>query len=241
MKKLIPDSFIRVIILMTAFIIVLHTGSGAESVFMKNGAITEGRITESNDKEITIALNTGEVRTVGRKDITRILMHSRFREKIYLTRTDGITLEGYIVNENNFSYTLRKVLDSPDEIIIPRERVQTISIKRPSERILPPSVYSSVFLKDGLIIDCRIVIESAKSIEVQPAEGDRKVLMKNNIMRIQYNNIYRDRKIFRKSDGTKIEGYIMAEDQESYLYRTVLNSPVEERIYKSELKSISRK
>ncbi len=82
MKKLIPDSFIRVIILMTAFIIVLHTGSGAESVFMKNGAITEGRITESNDKEITIALNTGEVRTVGRKDITRILMHSRFREKI---------------------------------------------------------------------------------------------------------------------------------------------------------------
>jgi hypothetical protein len=60
-------------------------------------------------------------------------------------------------------------------------------------------------------------------------------------MRIQYNNSYKDKKVIRRLDGAKIEGYIMEEDSVSYTYRKELYSPAEEKIYKSDLKSIGRK
>lgn len=213
----------------------------SESVFMKNGAIAEGRISGGDDKKISINLISGETINVDRKDILRVLVHSRYKDKIYLTKTDGVTFEGYIVNEDNEIYILRAAIDSADEIRIPRESVETISTKKASERLLPPSIYSSVFLKDGAIIDCHIVKESDKSIDIQPSDGGKRVIPRSEIMRIQYNNSYKDKKILKKTDGTRIEGYIMEEDSESYTYRAELYSPVEAKIYKSELRSISRR
>ncbi len=220
-----------------AFPAVLHS----ESVFIKNGAIYEGRISGGDDQRIKLFLTSGGNMEIERKDILRVLVHTRYRDRIYLTRRDGVTIEGYIVNEDNESYTLRSSLDSAEEIRIPRNNVETISIKRANERLLPPSVYSSVFLKDGSITDCRVVKEGIRIIEIQTAEGERKILMKSDIMRIQYNNSYRDRKVLQRINGERIEGYIMEEDTESYTYRTDLYSPAEAKIYKSDLRSISRR
>ncbi|HPR38980.1 MAG TPA: hypothetical protein PLT13_15385 [Spirochaetota bacterium] len=212
----------------------------AESVFLKDGSIIPGIITGSDDYKISLSADR-ESKNIERKDILRILVHERYKEKIYLTQTNGVTIEGYIVNEDNIHVTLRTDLSSADELNIPREKVETISRKSPSNRLLAPSVYSSVFLKNGEIIDCRIVRETVRLIDTKPVNAGRRVILRSDIMRIQYNNNYKDKKIFRKTDGTKIEGYIMEEDSASYTYRTDLYSPVEDKIFKSELRSIGRK
>lgn len=212
----------------------------SESVFMKDGTIIEGRITGGDDNVIKLSMDQ-EIKNIERKDVLRILVHDRYREKIYLTQTNGVTIEGYIVNEDNIQITMRTSLDSSEEINIPREKVETISRKKPSDRILSPSIYSSVFLKNGEIIDCRIVRETARLIDTKPINIDRRIILRTDIMRIQFNNSYKDKKILRKIDGTRIEGYIMEEDNTSYTYRTELFSPVEEKIFKSDLKSIGRK
>ncbi len=222
-------------------LILIPSISYSESVFTKDGKIYEGRISGGDDQKIKLFLSSGGDINIVRKDILRVLVHTRYKDRIYLTQNNGIIIEGYIVNEDNENYTLRSSLDSADEIKIPRDKVETISVKKVSEQLLPPSTYSSVFLTDGSIIDCRIIKEGTQSIEVQPAEGDRRILSRIGIMRIRYNNSYRDRKIFNKTDGTRIEGYIMEEDSESYVYRTELYSPAEAKIYKSELRSISRR
>jgi len=120
-------------------------------------------------------------------------------------------------------------------------KAETISSKPASERHNPPTVYSSVFTRDGSIIDCRVIKESTRSIEVQPASGESRVILINDIIRIQYNTNYKEKKILGKTDGTKIEAYIMEENLDSYVYRIELSSPSEFRISKNELKSISKR
>jgi sRNA-binding regulator protein Hfq len=138
----------------------------AESVFLKDGTIIEGRITGGDDFNLTLSSGQ-DTKSIERKDILRILVHGRYRDRIYLTQINGITIEGYIVNEDNIQVTLRSSLDSSEEINIPREKIETISLKKPSERLLAPSAYSSVFLNNGEIIDCRIVRETARLIDIK--------------------------------------------------------------------------
>ena len=211
----------------------------SEAVFLKNGTIAEGVITAEDDAKITLDPVSGEKITIPRSNILRILVHKRYKDQIYLTRTDGFTYEGFIVNEDNTKITLRTSLDSSKEINVPRDAVVTISRKKPSEKIIPAVHYSSVFLKDGEIIDCRIVREGIRFIEVSPFEGERRIIQRADIMRIQYNNSYKNKKIFSKRDGTRIEGYIMEENDKEYIYRKELSSPEEGRVFKSDLSSIS--
>ncbi len=213
----------------------------SETFFMKDGSITEGNITSEDDNKISIKRGTGEAAVIERKNILRVLVHKRYLDKKYITKNGGIVLYGYIVNEDNDNYIFRQVLESSVEIKIPRDEVETISTKPASERLTQPSTYSSVFTRDGKIIDCKIIKESIKSIELQSNGGEITVIPIIDILRIQYNNSYKDKKILGKIDGTRIEAYIMEENLDSYIYRSELNSPEEFKIYKYELKSISKK
>jgi hypothetical protein len=211
----------------------------SESVFLKNGSIVEGTVTAENDTMITLESPSGEKNIIQRSNILRILVHKRYRDRIYLTRIDGYTYEGFIVNEDNSRITLRTSLGSPEEISVTREAVETISRRKPSEKIVPSVRYSSVFMKDGEIIDCRILKEAGRYIEVSPLDGERRVIQKADILRTQYNNSYKDKKIFSKRDGTRIEGYIMEENDREYIFRRELFSPEEERVLKNDLTGIS--
>lgn len=221
------------------FVAVLIISVSAESVFLKNGTIVEGSVAAEDVNKITLKESSGDSTDIQRSNILRILVHQRYKDQIYLTRTDGYTYEGFIVNEDNDNITIRTSLDSSKEINIPREAVETISRKKPSVKLIPAVRYSSVFLKDGEIIDCRIVREGTGFIEISPFEGDRRIIQRRDIMRIQYNNSYKDKKIFSKRDGTRIEGYIMEENDREYIFRRELSSPEEERVLKNDLSSIS--
>lgn len=238
LKKSIIKAVFRM--LLCGLLIALFSSSVfSESVFLRNGSIVEGVIAAENDTAITLDTSAGERVTIPRSSILRILVHKRYMDRIYLTRIDGYTYEGFIVNEDNSRITLRTSLQSSEEINVPREAVETISRRKPSEKIVPALRYSSVFLRDGEIIDCRIVKEAGSYIEVSPFEGDRRVLQRRDIIRIQYNNSYKDKKIFLKRDGSRIEGYIMEENDREYIYRKDLSSPDEDRVLKNDLTGIS--
>lgn len=238
LKKSIIQIISRVL-LCGLFIALFSSSVFSESVFLKNGSIVEGSVTAENDTMITLESSAGEIIPIPRNNILRILVHKRYMDRIYLTRIDGYTYEGFIVNEDNRRITLRTSLQSSEEINVPREAVETISRRKPSEKIVPSVRYSSVFLKDGEIIDCRIVKEAVSFIEVSPFEGDRRALQRRDILRIQYNNSYKDKKIFLKRDGTRVAGYIMEENDREYIYRRELSSPEEERVLKNDLTGIS--
>ncbi len=218
---------------------VIPSGAYSEAVFLKDGTIVEGVISSEDDAKIILKPSAGEEITVPRNNVLRILVHKRYRDRIYITRTDGFTYEGFIVNEDNNKITLRTSLQSAAEINVAREDIITISRKKPSENIIPAVNYSSVFLKDGEIIDCRIIREGIRFIEVSPLEGERRIIQRVDIMRIQYNNSYKNKKVFSKRDGTRVEGYIMEENDREYIFRKDLFSPEEERVYKNDLSSIS--
>ncbi len=219
--------------------VVIPTGVYSETIFLKDGSIAEGVISAEDDAKITLKPSTGAEITIPRSNILRILVHKRYKDRIYLTRADGFTYEGFIVNEDNNKVTLRTSLKSAAEINVAREDIITISRKKPSENIIPAVHYSSVFLKDGAIIDCRIIREGIRFIEVSPLEGERQIIQRSDIMRIQYNNSYKNKKVFSKRDGTKIEGYIMEENDKEYIFRKDLYSPEEGRVFKNDLSSIS--
>ncbi len=226
-------------LLIFALVIAVPSGAYSEAVFLKDGTIAEGVISVEDDAKIILKPSTGAEITIPRNNILRILVHKRYKDRIYLTRADGFTYEGFIVNEDNNKITLRTSLQSAAEINVAREDIITISRKKPSENIVPAVNYSSVFLKDGEIIDCRIVREGIRFIEVSPLEGERRIIQRSDIMRIQYNNSYKNKKVFSKRDGTKIEGYIMEENNKEYIFRRDLSSPEEGRVFKNDLSSIS--
>ena len=226
-------------LLIFALVIAVPSGAYSEAVFLKDGTIAEGVISLEDDAKIILKPSTGAEITIPRNNILRILVHKRYKDRIYLTRADGFTYEGFIVNEDNNKITLRTSLQSAAEINVAREDIITISRKKPSENIVPAVNYSSVFLRDGEIIDCRIVREGIRFIEVSPLEGERRIIQRSDIMRIQYNNSYKNKKVFSKRDGTKIEGYIMEENNKEYIFRRDLSSPEEGRVFKNDLSSIS--
>ena len=237
------NSFMKASLPAISLAVILFSSQNlyAESFFLRNGNIIEGVITGEDDSAIRVRIPAGDDKKIARKDIMRVLVHDRYKYKQYLTKTDGSRIEGYIVDEDNSSYTLRSELNSPAELKISRNKVEVLSTKKNPERFTAPPVYSSVFIKDGNIIDCRINRETIDDIEIRSLSGEKRIISRQDIIRIHYNNSYRDKKILNKTDGTRIEAYIMDEDYTSYIYRSELSSPEEKRIYKNELKSISRR
>jgi hypothetical protein len=111
-------------------ILSLNSLSFGESVFLKDGNILEGKISNENDKKITITFSADETREIERKDIIRTVYHNNYKDKRYLTKMDGTVLEVYIVDEDKTGYIYRLKLDSPDEVRIAKDDVDGISKRK---------------------------------------------------------------------------------------------------------------
>lgn len=99
----------------------------------------------------------------------------------------------------------------------------------------------SVFLKNGKIIEGSIISETDSSVTVKTEDGIRTVIPRNYVLRILFHNRYRDLRYIYKKDGSSLEGYIVDEDEENYVYRKDLQSPAEEKIPRSAVDTISIK
>lgn len=113
----------------------------AESIFLKSGAIIEGSIQKENDKEMTLHTADGTVMTIQRSDIIRIQLNTDYKIFKYIYSMDCTYLQGYIVDQKDDNYIIRKELESAEEFFIPVKDVDFIS----NEKIEFPNKKEDIF------------------------------------------------------------------------------------------------
>lgn len=110
--------FLTSLAILTA-VIQLH----AESVFIKDGSIIQGSIVSDTADTITMYTTEKKTVTIQRSRIMRILYTELYMGKIFVNLIDGSVIEVYMVDENRDTFTFRKDLYKPEELVIKREDV----------------------------------------------------------------------------------------------------------------------
>ncbi len=135
--NLITYLFLSVGILMLSG---LYSSLNAESVFMNDGSIIEGKVIRDTDKFISIKPPAGPVRDIQRKDLIRVLYSDDYKNKVYIYKLDDSMVEGYIVYEDAANYTIRENIASKNELTISKEKVNYISKKKVEPKIVEKKV-----------------------------------------------------------------------------------------------------
>jgi hypothetical protein len=98
----------------------------AESVFLNDGTITEGRIVKETDTGLVLRISNGLDVTIPRNRVLRVVYHNHYKKTVEVQKSDGTKVKGFIVDENKDDYIMRTVLDSPTEITIKKNEVDAI-------------------------------------------------------------------------------------------------------------------
>lgn len=119
-------------ILALLIVICVSSAARAEYVFMKDGAITEGKIISDAAESIVLKEKDGKNRQIERKKILRVLYTSLNMAKLYVQKRDGSSFVAYLVDEDRDDYTFRRELYKPEEFKASRKDVLFMSEKNPS-------------------------------------------------------------------------------------------------------------
>ncbi|HNW27209.1 MAG TPA: fibronectin type III domain-containing protein [Spirochaetota bacterium] len=98
-----------------------------------------------------------------------------------------------------------------------------------------------LFLKNGTVIEGKILKESPSSMSVLSPDGRTVTVQRDTVLRVMYTQLYRGKIYIQKTDGRVIEAYIIDEDQEYYTVRPELNSPKEFTIRRDDVLFMTRK
>ncbi len=98
-----------------------------------------------------------------------------------------------------------------------------------------------VFLKNGTVIEGKILHETPSSMTVLTNDGRTVAVSRVTVLRVMYTQLYRGKLYIQKTDGRVIEAHIIDEDQEFYTVRTELNSPKEFTIRRDDVLFMTRK
>lgn len=104
----------------------------SENVFLKDGSIVNATIVRDSAKSITVRDKGGKQETIPRENIMRILYTELNMGKIHVQMRNGKNFEAYMVDEDQKTYTFRKVLNDPQELTINRTEVLFIAERNPS-------------------------------------------------------------------------------------------------------------
>lgn len=104
----------------------------AETVFLKDGSIIEGRIISDSASTVTVRDKENKTRSVPRGDIMRILYTELYMGKVYVQKIDGKNVIAYQVDEDRDTYTFRKELFNPEEFTLRRDQVLFMARGNPS-------------------------------------------------------------------------------------------------------------
>ena len=96
-----------------------------------------------------------------------------------------------------------------------------------------------LYLKDGQVIQGKIVSEDAESYTIQTKYQTRRV-NRNEVTRIMYGERKLERIYLLMRDGTKMDGYKVDEDSEKVLIREKEDSPREISISKKDIQQMSQ-
>ncbi len=105
----------------------------SEVVFKKDGSVIQGAIVSESPGGVVIRKNDGAVETISRENIIRTLYVKQYLGKVFIRMTNGQIFEGFVVDEDQNSYTVRREINKLDELKIPREKVMFIARSNPNE------------------------------------------------------------------------------------------------------------
>ncbi len=145
MKPYITNKLLLTAMLIITTLFVVQGASHAESLFMKDGSIVEGKIVEENQSVIILKVQNGTKKTIKKDNLLRIIYNEDYRRLTRLAQYDGTILEGYIVDEETDKYTVRKQLTSKEEVIVMKKEVEFIE-RAKIERRNPMSSWASASL-----------------------------------------------------------------------------------------------
>jgi hypothetical protein len=123
------------IIIVTVIAVLAAVGCAplyADHVFLKNGAIKDGSITNETAAFITVKTKDGKMITYKKSDVLRTLYTQLYMGKLHMNLVDGKVLECYIVDEDRDNYKIRMDINKPEEITIRRTDVLFMVRKNPS-------------------------------------------------------------------------------------------------------------
>lgn len=98
----------------------------AESVFLKDGSIIEGKVLKETDTTLTIQGKDNKTQVIQRSRVSRTLMNEDYKQKMFIHKMDDTVLEGYIVDETADDYTVRKNLNDAQEITVKKSEVNGV-------------------------------------------------------------------------------------------------------------------
>jgi Fibronectin type III domain len=127
---LLPHRIIGFLLLF--FILFASETLRAEFVFLKTGEIIEGTVITDTPSIITIRDKDKKTTTYRKGEVLRIQFAKIYIGKVYVQKTDGTNITGYVVEENSDTYTLRSELNNPKEFVIKRDEVLFIARGNPS-------------------------------------------------------------------------------------------------------------
>ena len=84
-----------------------------------------------------------------------------------------------------------------------------------------------VFLKDGSIIEGKVVGDDAGAVTVRDGEKKLRRVPRSDIMLVLYTDLHMGKVFVQKRDGRNMTAYLVDEDRFNYTFRNELNSPVE--------------
>jgi hypothetical protein len=112
--------------------LLLYGSVFAESVFLKNGSIIEGKILKETDKYVQIKMKSSLETKIPRKKILRTLYHDKYKRIMYIKLMSGKIIKGHIIFEGKKKYIIREKLESSKEISLSINKVDGVFRKKPS-------------------------------------------------------------------------------------------------------------
>jgi outer membrane protease len=98
-----------------------------------------------------------------------------------------------------------------------------------------------LFLKDGSIVECKILDETSKAVTVRMKDGKTFAYERSNVMRVVYTKLYMGKVFIHMTDGRGIEAYIVDEDQDKYTVRMDISKLDEFTIKRTDVLFMVRK
>jgi len=120
----------------------------ADYLILNNGNTIKGKI-ESSNQINTIIINddTGEKQIIPIQHIQKTIIKPIYIEKLSIHKTDKTIIEAYCVDYNQTSYTMRKELNSSEEIVISLQDILYVGTKLNPINITSEIKESSILLK----------------------------------------------------------------------------------------------
>lgn len=142
MNLYITNKFLLTAILILSTLFIVQSEARAESLFLRDGSIIDGKIASENAGVIILKVQNGTKKTIKKDNLIRIVYSNEFRRSTRLSLYDGTLLDGFIVDEDADRYIVRKMLTSKEETIVLKNEVEFIE-RAKIERRNPVSRYIS--------------------------------------------------------------------------------------------------